>query len=361
MSRPCGAQSTPEPAPPPIARPGRVPLALLALAIACAACAPREPYTKETFVMGTKAWVTIAGMKDDAAEQAALAAFREMYRIETVMSNWRDSSEVSRLNRESGRGPFTASPELFSIIDSSLYYAGKTLGAFDVTVRPLVLLWGFEGGSAKRLPSEAELARTLALVGYRKVLLNRSASTVTLPRGTEIDLAGVAKGYAVDRSIAVLKRLGVANAFVNLGGNIFAIGSAPGRNGWPIGIRDPKGRAGAVGELLLRDQAVATSGNYENFVEIEGKRFGHLIDPRTGRPVATVLSATVVAPTGLESDALSTGLFVLGPEEAKAVVASLPGVRALFAVPIDDEISYVQVGDFGARLSLADSGRLHPR
>jgi thiamine biosynthesis lipoprotein len=332
-------------------------LSLLALAMLLGACGPKEPYTKETFVMGTKAWVTIAGMNDDAAEQAALAAFREMYRIETVMSNWKDSSEVSRLNGGSRGKPFTVSPELFAIVDSSLYYAGKTFGAFDVTVRPLVVLWGFEGGSAKRIPGDAELAHALALVGFRKVVLDRAASTIMLPPGSEIDLAGVAKGYAVDRSIAVLKKLGVANAFVNLGGNIFAMGSAPGKNGWPIGIRDPRGGAGTVGTLVLRDQAVATSGNYENFVEIEGKRFGHLIDPRTGRPVATVLSATAVAPTGLESDALSTGLFVLGPEDARATVASLPGVRALFAVPRDGDISYVQVGDFGATLSLADSGK----
>lgn len=340
---------------------GTIAIGLVALAISLAACAPREPYTKETFVMGTKAWITIAGMKDDEAKQAALAAFREMYRIETVMSNWKDSSEVSRLNRESRGRPFTVSPELFSIIDSSLYYAGKTFGAFDVTVRPLVVLWGFEGGSAKRLPSDSELRRTLAFVGYRKVVLDRAASTITLPPGTEIDLAGIAKGYAVDRSIAVLKKLDVANAFVNLGGNIFAMGSAPGKHGWPIGIRGPRGEAKTVGTLMLADQAVATSGNYENFVEIEGKRFGHLIDPRTGLPVAAVLSVTVVAPTGLESDALSTGLFVLGPEEAKAAVASLPGVRTLFAVPRDDEISYVRVGDFGATLSLTDSGKLHSR
>ncbi len=336
-------------------------LSAAALALSFAGCGPAEPYTKETFVMGTKAWITIAGLKDAPAEQAALDAFHEMYRIESVMSNWRDSSEVSRLNHESRGRPLAVSPELFSIVDSSFYYSGKTFGAFDVTVRPLVVLWGFEGGSARTIPSDEEIARARALVGYAQVALDKAASTITLPPGMEIDLAGIAKGYAVDRAIAVLRKHGVSNAFVNIGGNIFAMGSAPGKSGWPIGIRDPRGGAETVGTLTLRDQAVATSGNYENFVEIEGKRFGHLMDPRTGQPVSAILSVTVVAPTGLESDALSTGLFVLGPDDAKAAVASLPGVRALFAVPHDDEISYVQVGDFGATLNLADSGKLQSR
>ncbi len=343
----------------PIARAASALALLVAIAVAPAACAPEEPYTKETFVMGTKAWVTIAGLKKAEAEQAALAACRELYRIESVMSNWRDSSEVSRLNRESRGRPVRVSPELFSVIDSSLYYAGKTFGAFDVTVRPLVVLWGFEGGSAKRIPSDAEIARARALVGYRKVELDRAASTITLPAGTEIDLAGVAKGYAIDRCIGILKGLGVTNAFVNLGGNVFAIGSAPGKSGWPIGIRDPWGGTTTVGTVLLRDEAVATSGNYENFVEIQGERFGHLIDPRSGRPVSSVLSATVIAPTGLESDALSTGFFVLGPDGAKKAAASLPGVRALVAIPGEDRISYIQIGDFDGTLTLSGSEKLH--
>ena len=267
--------------------------------------ARRRPVHENTFVMGTKAWVTIAGMPKSDAERAADAAFRDMYRIESVMSNWRSTSEISRLNAGSNGVPFTVSRELYSIIDSSLFYSKATSGAFDVTVRPLVLLWGFEGGTAK-LPTDEEVARARSLVGYQKVVLDSARSTVTLPPGMQIDLAGVAKGYALDRCVAVIKKLGARNALVNLGGNIYALGAPPGEAGWTIGIRDPKGGLGTVGSLLLRDQAVATSGNYENFVELDGKRYGHLIDPRTGRPVSAVLSVTVVSPTGLSSDALSS-------------------------------------------------------
>ena len=334
---------------------GILALSLGAVALLQAACTKEEPYTKETFVMGTKAWVTIAGAKSEDAERAALAVFREMYRIESVMSNWKSSSEVSRLNAQSQGKPFAVSRELFSLIDSSFYYSERTFGAFDVTVRPLVTLWGFEGGSAARLPTDAEIGGAMALIGYGKATLDPSAPAITLPPGMEIDLAGVAKGYAVDRCVAVLRERGIANAFVNLGGNIFAMGSAPGGRGWPIGIRDPRGGANAVGTIILKNEAVATSGNYENFVDIDGKRYGHIIDPRTGRPIDAVLSVTVVAPTGLESDALSTGLFVLGPERSKDAVASLKRVKALFAVEEGGEVAYIQVGDFGGTLRLSDA------
>jgi thiamine biosynthesis lipoprotein len=333
---------------------GILPLALAAVLFLSAACAPREPYTKETFVMGTKAWVTIAGMSDADAERAAQAAFREMYRIESVMSTWRPSSEISRLNAGSNGAPFTVSPELSSLIDSSFFYSKATAGAFDVTVRPLVRLWGFQGGTAK-LPSDAEIERAMSLVGFEKVALDPARSTITLPPGMQIDLAGVAKGYAVDRCAAVIAELGVRNALVNIGGNIYAMGAPPGKKGWSVGVRDPKGGLETVGTLVLRDEAVATSGNYENFVEIEGKRYGHIIDPRTGRPVSRVLSVTVVAPTALASDALSTGLFVLGPDDAQAAVERLAGVAALFALARDREIVYRSAGDIDRRLTLKNA------
>jgi thiamine biosynthesis lipoprotein len=354
MSRPC-AKIRRFPEERPFA--GILAFALAAILILSAACAPRAPYTKETFVMGTKAWVTIAGMSDRDAERAAQAAFREMYRIESVMSTWRPSSEISRLNAESNGTPFTVSPELYSLIDSSLFYSRATSSAFDVTVRPLVRLWGFQGGEQK-LPSDAEIARALSLVGFGKVALEPSSLTITLPPGMQIDLAGIAKGYAVDRCVAVLAGLGVRNALVNIGGNIYALGAPPGKKGWSVGVRDPKGGLETVGTLILRDEAVATSGNYENFVEIDGKRYGHIIDPRTGRPVSHVLSVTVVAPTGLASDALSTGLFVLGPESGAETIARLKNVRALYALPGDAGIVYKEIGDFKGTLTIADGTTL---
>lgn len=334
-------------------RRARAALLLAVCALAWTACdRAAEPYTAETFVMGTKAWVTIAGAGDTAAAGAAQAVFRELYRIESVMSTWRETSEISLLNAGASGEPRAVSAELFALVDSSFRFSRAASGAFDITIRPLVVLWGFQGAGPARIPTDAAIDSARALVGYGKVSLDAAASTVALPAGMQLDLAGVAKGYAVDRCAAILRARGVGNALVNLGGNVYAIGAGPSGDGWRIGIRDPRGGVGTVGTLLLRDAAVATSGNYENFVEIEGRRFGHLIDPRSGRPVSDVLSVTVTAPTALATDALSTGLFVLGPERAAAAIDSLPGVAAVFALPAGDGVSYTSVGDFRGRLVL---------
>jgi thiamine biosynthesis lipoprotein len=174
----------------------------------------------------------------------------------------------------------------------------------------------------------------------------------------QIDHAGIAKGYAVYRCVAGIKELGARKALVNIGGNIYAMGTAPGENGWKIGIRDPKGGLNTVGSLLLRDEAVATSGNYENFVEIDGTRYGHIIDPRTGQPVSDVLSVTVIAPSGLASDALSTGLFVLGFERSAEAIALLRRVKALYALPGNAGMVYKGIGDFNGTLTIADGKTL---
>jgi len=328
---------------------------IAAATILAPSCAKREPYTGETFVMGTAAWITIHGLDESAAEEAAEEAFRELHRIEAAMSNWKKESEISLLNRESDGRPYKISRELFHLLERSIYYSHITAGAFDVTARPLVQLWGFQGGTA-RLPDPLEIEQAMSRVGYDKVMLDGESTSIIMPPGMEIDLAGIAKGYGVDRAVGILKEQGVESALVNLGGNIYAIGAPPGGKGWSIGIRDPRGGRETVGSLLLSDEAVATSGNYENYVEIEGTTYGHIIDPRVGRPVSHVLSVTVVAPTALEADALSTGFFVLGPESAAKAIELLPRGAALFAVP-DNGNGFIfrEIGDFEGRLSIEKS------
>jgi len=309
-----------------------------------------EPLVRQTFVMGTRGTVTIYGLPAEDAEAAASAAVREMHRIESVMSTWNEESEISRLNRDSRGGPVRVSGELFTLLEKAYRFSEITGGAFDVTARPIVRLWGFQGGEA-RLPSEAEIADSLSRVGWRKMILDAADTTVTLTDGAGIDLAGIGKGYAVDRCARILMDRGAESALVDLGGNMFAIGSPPGRDAWSIGIRDPEDPSGVIGKLLIRDEAVATSGNYENFVVIDGKRYGHIVDPRTGRTVDHVLGVTVVAPSATASDALSTGLFVLGPEDGARVSDTLPGVGAVFALPGD---VFEFAGDLGGRLELFD-------
>ena len=304
-----------------------------------AACSRESPYTQESFVMGTMAQVTIFGMEAGDAEAAASAALNELHSVESVMSTWKERSEISVLNRESLGKPLLMSIELYSVIDSSVYYSEKTFGAFDITARPLVTMWGFQGGTPV-LPDRERIAEALDHVGSEKIIWGEHSPRIGLPPGMELDLAGIAKGYAVDRCVVILKSYGVTSGLVNLGGNIYAIGAPPGKESWSIGIRNPVDTEQVIGSFSLRDDAVATSGNYENFVEIEGKRYGHIIDPRTGYPVDHVLSVTVIASTALAADALSGWVqqgeggqsgyrvdFLVGPprDAGVAKVQSTPG------------------------------------
>lgn len=326
-------------------------LSILILFLAFLSCArDEEPFVKQTFVMGTRGTITIYGLASEDADSAASEAIREMHRIESVMSNWKEDSEVSRLNRDSQGQPVRVSPELFFLINKACLFSKLTGGAFDVTAMPVVKLWGFQGGEVK-LPSETEIAGALEKVGWRKMILDAGDTTIALTEGAGIDLAGIGKGYAVDRCVWILKKHGATSALVDLGGNMFAMGKPPDREAWSIGIRDPRDPSGVIGKLLISDEAVATSGNYENFVVIEGKRYGHIVDPRTGRTVDHVLSVTVIAPSATESDALSTGLFVLGQGKCQGICDAIPGTRAVFALPGD---VFEFVGNFGGKVELFD-------
>jgi thiamine biosynthesis lipoprotein len=282
--------------------------------------------------MGTKASITIYGMRREKALNTAGKAFHELHRIESIMSTWNSESEMSQLNSSAGERSFTPSAELSEIIRISIQFSEITEGAFDITARPLVQLWGFQSG-AEKLPSEIEIKNTLKSIGYRKININAETNSITLPKGTQIDLAGVAKGYGVDRCVAILKREGVKSALVNLGGNIYAMGTPPGKNGWIVGIRDPRDKSKIVGYIILKNEAVATSGNYENFIKRGDKTIGHIIDPVTGTPISgNTLSVTVISPTATASDAISTGLFVLGPKR---------GINTLEQLTLNNSTGYI--------------------
>lgn len=304
----------------------------LGLLVSAASCGGGEPHVRESYLMGTRASVTIYGMRAARADSAAAAGLREMHRIESILSTWRADSDVSRLNAAPGGEPVSVPPEVIDVLGQAYAFSEFTGGAFDVTARPLVLLWGFQGGEAV-LPSDEAIEEARRLVGWRKISFAEGDTAVILSGGATVDLAGIGKGYAVDRCAEVLRAHGVRRALVDLGGNMYAIGSPPGRDAWTIGIRDPESEQAMIGRLSIRDEAVSTSGNYENYVVIGGRRYGHIIDPRTGRPVEHVLGVTVVAATATAADALSTGMFVLGPEAAHAVVDIDPSVRAVFALP----------------------------
>jgi thiamine biosynthesis lipoprotein len=209
------------------------------------------------------------------------------------------------------------SPEVFSLLAACVEYGRLSEGTFDITVGPLMKVWGFYRGSG-RLPHRAEIRGVLGRVGYRNIVLDAQAQTVRFTRtGMELDPGGVGKGYAVDRIVAVLKENGLNSALVTAGGSsIYALGAPPGEQGWKVKIRNPKNPRETLDEMTLRDLSMSTSGNYEKFFRAAGKLYSHIMDPRTGYPAQGMLSVSVIAPKTLDSEVWAKPFYILGREWA---------------------------------------------
>ncbi len=301
-------------------------LCLLAvLAAACAVVAARSQASQELLrleesadAMGTAFGITVYGYDRDHMVAAVEAAVDELNRLERMLSNYRPDSEWSKVNRKAAEGPVRVSPELYSLLEKCLDVSRRSEGAFDISVGPLMKVWGFYRGTG-RLPSRREVAAALARTGYRNVVLDPKEQTVRFTRpGVELDPGGIGKGYAVDRIVGVLKENGITSALVTSGGSsIYGLGSPNNTTeGWPVKIRDPKHPDRTVADLFLKNRSMSTSGTYEKFFEAGGKVYSHVMDPRTGFPAQGMLSVSVVAPTTLESEAWTKPYFILGREWA---------------------------------------------
>jgi len=269
--------------------------------------------------MGTRYAVQIAGepLPEPARSTAKAAIEAQLDTVDRLMSSWRDDSEIVRFNRVPTGEAMTLSPETRAVLEEALSVNVVSEGAFDVTVAPLVRAWGFgPGGRMPRLPDDAELRHLRPLVGRGGIRLDTGAGRLWKTRdGVECDLSAIAPGFAADRVAAALERLGHRNALVDVGGEIRALGERAHGQPWRVAVAAPDdGRPSA--RIELRDGALATSGDYRNFwVDEWGSRHSHVLDPRSGRPVAHDLaSVTIVRPTAMEADALATALLVLGPE-----------------------------------------------
>jgi thiamine biosynthesis lipoprotein len=272
---------------------------------------------------------------DAAALPGAVgAALDELDRLDRLLSHYRPASALSRLNREAAYGPVRVEPELLELLDLCLRWSRESDGAFDVTVGPLMKAWGFFRDEG-RVPGEEELARALAVVGYRHVVLDREGGTVRFDRpGVELDLGGIGKGYAVDRAVDLLRRRGIGSALVNLGGSsVYGLGAPPGRESWEIGIQDPTDPAKTALTVSLRDRSLSVSGGYARFFEENGVTYAHVMDPRTGRPVPGLLSVAVLSTSATDGDALDNVLFVEGPDRALPFLERRRPIEALFFLP----------------------------
>lgn len=261
---------------------------------------------------------------------AFAAAIDEIKRIEGLMTTWRDS-EVSRINAAAGRAAVKVSSETFDVIKEAVHTSEISEGTFDITFETLHGLWKFDEDLDPHPPAEKDIKARLPFFGYRNIKLDEKEQTVMLTKDkTRIGLGGIAKGYAVDMAARVLEKAGLTSFFVQAGGDLFARGKKPDGTEWQAGIRDPRGADGRYFALLpLSDHAFSTAGDYERGYIVGGKRYHHIIDPRTGQPATACRSVTIWAPTALIADEIDDAVFILGPEKGMKLVESLDGVAAV--------------------------------
>lgn len=282
---------------------------------------------RRQYLMGTL--VAIQATDDEAIT----AAFQEIARVERLAAKGGES-ELARLNGKAPTEPVKVSDELFSLLEEALGYKGLTWGKFDIALGKLTDLWGFSGGQNQvqpRVPSPEEIG---GLLGDREVVLDKDKQTVKLGPNAELDLGGIAKGYAVDRAIQILKDRGVKAALVDAGGDIRGYGGRSGKffsqRPFRIAIQHPRVEGEILGIVELSgDRAIATSGDYQRYFIQDGVRYHHILDPATGRPARSCISVTILAPTARAADALATGVFVLGPQRGMELIERLPQVEGI--------------------------------
>jgi len=304
------------------------------------------------YVMGTSVEVEAYGGDPSTRRLAVDEAFGAIAEIDRLMSNYRDDSELSIINRTAARDAVSLSDPMLSILEAAQTVSAESGGAFDITVGPIVRLWGFYD-KKPHLPTEREFTAVRPLVDYRNLVLDRERHTARFAReGVALDLGGIAKGFAVEVAANALRRRGLSG-FIDAGGNQYLLGTPPGKRAWTTGIRSPESPDHLLGVVETAETSVSTSGNYATFVEIGGRKYGHVIDPHTLRPSDGALSVTILSRDGTMADAMSKAVFILGPSAGLKLVDSTPGMSAVIAYRRKD-------GSTGVAISKGLNTAFHP-
>jgi FAD:protein FMN transferase len=327
-------------------------LAAAALALPGLDCDdPGDIHSFDYQVMGTRAQGEIY-VWDRTVRRSPVQVVQATFdSVNTRLSSWRADSEVGRFNAAAAGSTYAISKWLSTCLRVSEEMQKISDGAFDPSAGPLMDLWGFRT-RAGRLPSPAELDSARALLGgYEHDPFQRKLTKTR--DGTRLDLGGIAKGFAVDRAVANLIEFGTSSALIDLGGNVFALGLPDDRDAWRVGVRDPLDPDALLASFDMVNRAAATSGAYERFVEIDGRRYGHVMNPATGHPAEGLLSVTVICRSATLADALSTTLFVVGPERARALLHDhYPHVDAVLVLPADESAGARVIATAGLKNTL---------
>jgi thiamine biosynthesis lipoprotein len=315
-----------------------------ALVLAClaASCSPETTgdahIVERSYVsMGSELRLSAWTSDDRRAVSAFDRVFHEFDRIERLLSVWREGSDAQRLNDAAGERAVAVAPETLDALLAARQVSDWTEGKFDVTFGALSDVWRFDHDRDGVVPSSAQIAARLPLIDYTRLRLDTSAGTARLERrGMRVHLGGIGKGLAIDRAAAILRGSGVPDFLIQAGGDTYASGRR-GDRPWRVGIRDPRGPEDrAFAALDLTDAALSISGDYERAFVRDGRRYHHIIDPDSGQPAAHARSAAVIAGRAILADALSTGIFIMGPADGMALVERLPGVEAVVVTAGND-------------------------
>ncbi|NEU05447.1 FAD:protein FMN transferase [Clostridium senegalense] len=296
---------------------------------------PSEPLSRTELIMGTVCTVQIFDSKDSTILDEC---FNKLTDLENLVSINKENTELDKVNAMSGKSAVSVSDDTYNIIKGGINYSSLSDGNFDITIGPIVKLWGI-GTDSARVPSDAEINEKKSLINYKDVILDDSNKTIFLKNPNMIiDLGGIAKGYAADVLTDILKKHNVNSAMINLGGNLYILGNKEDGNKWRIGIQDPNESNSTVGNLLVNDKSIVTSGVYERFFEENGKKYHHILNPKTGYPYENdLLGVTIISDKSVDGDALSTTTFALGCDEGLKFINSLENIDAIF-ITKDNEI-----------------------
>lgn len=320
------------------------------------ACSPKKDslYRKSTILMDTLVTITVSAESPEKAESAIQAAFDEIRRLEGLISFWSKDSEIAALNRNAGVSPVRVSQDTLDIIKKAVFISEKTYGGFDPTIGPVIRLYDFKN---RIHPAPDVLREKLRLVNYKAVVINSSSSTAYISqKGMSFDTGGIAKGYAAERAVKVLKDRGIKAGLVAIAGDIMAFGLRPDGSPWTVGIRNPRPKNqddDVIATVKLKDEAISTSGDYERAFQKNGKLYHHILNPKSGLPAEGSMSVSVISKDGAYADGFSTGLFVLGPKQALKVAKEL-NIEAFI---IDSEGNALMTEGLKERLHLKGSVR----
>jgi FAD:protein FMN transferase len=306
---------------------------------------------RSQMLMGTLVFVTAVAADEEVAQQAAQSAFAEIRRLEELLSTWISTSELSKVNDAAGRAPVPIAADTLYVLDRSLEVARLTDGGFNVVIGPAVRRWNVT--EQTDVPTRSELERVRPLIDLSALSLDTSKSTAFLARpGMQVDVGGIAKGFAADRAVEAMQTAGAVAGVVALSGDIKTFGRMPDGQAFLFGLQHPRREGELLGSIELRDEAISTAGDYERYFERDGIRYHHILDPTTLEPARDCQSVTVIAKEGILADGLDTGIFVMGSRRGMELIERLPDVEGVI---VDREGQIHVSSGLKGRLHLTDS------